>query len=312
MADAPRPSPVDTETTLGPLTLRTPIIAASGTFGYGQEYAGLVDFSRIGAVAVKGLTLEPRAGNPPPRICETPSGMLNAIGLENPGVEAFVAEKLPWLVERGVPVIVNINGTTVEEYAQLAARLTPCAGIVALEVNVSCPNVARGGLEFGRDPAATARVVSVVGAATTLPVIVKLSPNVTSIVDLAQAAVDGGAHILSLINTLLGMSIDIIARRPRLARGTGGLSGPAIKPVAVRMVWEVHRALPGTPIIGMGGIMTGADAVEFLLAGASAVGVGTASFVNPSAATDVLDGVLTYAERAGVRRIAELVGALEM
>ena len=301
-------SPLDLRTRLGPLELRSPVITASGAFGYGQEYEGLLDLSRLGAVAVKGLTLQPREGNPPPRICETPSGMLNSIGLENPGVEVFIAEKLPWLVERGVPVIANINGGTVDEYVQLAGRLSECPGVVALEVNISCPNVDHGGLEFGKDPAETTRVVGAVRAATSLPLIVKLSPNVTSIVEIARAALDGGADILSLINTLVGMSIDIFSRRPRLARGKGGLSGPAIRPVAVRMVWEVHQALPEMPLIGMGGVMNGADAVEFLLAGASAVAVGTGSFVTPGAAGEVLDGLLEYAQLKGLTRLDELVG----
>ena len=311
MTEEHPPHKVDTRTELGRLVLWSPVVTASGTFGYGQEYQGLLDFSRIGAVTAKGITLRPREGNPPPRICETHSGMLNSIGLENPGVDAFVTEKLPWCAERGIPVIANINGQTAGEYAELAARLTDCPGIVAIEVNISCPNVEHGGMEFGRDPTATAEVVGAVHEATTLPVIVKLSPNVTNIVEIAKAAVDAGAEILSLINTLLGMSIDISTRRPRIARGVGGLSGPAIKPVAVRMVWEVHQALPEVPIIGMGGIMTGADAIEFMLAGASAVGVGTATFVSPNAATEVLDGMVQYAAETGVDRLADLVGALE-
>jgi dihydroorotate dehydrogenase (NAD+) catalytic subunit len=310
MAEQTPAPPVEEQVALGPLTLRTPVIVASGTFGYGREYEGLLDLSRVGAVATKGITLEARPGNPPPRICETPSGMLNAIGLENPGVEAFVAEKLPWLVERGVPVIANISGSTVADYAALGGRLTGCKGVAALEVNISCPNVEHGGMEFGREPDATRAVIHAVREATSLPVIAKLSPNVTSIVDIARAAVSGGADVLSLINTLLGMAIDIERRRPRIGRGTAGLSGPAIRPVAVRMVWEVHQALPEVPLIGMGGIMTGADAVEFLLAGASAVAVGTASFVNPNAANTVLDGILHYARRAGVARVGDLVGAL--
>jgi len=300
----------DLRNVLGPLELRSPVITASGTCGYGWEYEGLLDFSRLGAVTVKGLTLQPRIGNPPPRICETPAGMLNSIGLENPGVEAFIAEKLRWLIDQDVPVIANINGNTIDEYVQLACRLTDCPGIAALEVNISCPNVDHGGLEFGKDPRQTAQVVGAVRNATTLPLLVKLSPNVTSIAEIAQAAVDVGADILSLINTLVGMSIDIFSHRPRLARGIGGLSGPAIKPVAVRMVWEVHRALPEVPLIGMGGIMGGADAVEFMLAGASAVGVGTATFVSPSAANDVLDGIIEYARHRGIERVAELVGSV--
>jgi dihydroorotate dehydrogenase (NAD+) catalytic subunit len=311
MNGRPPPSTIDTRTELGPLVLRTPVLTASGTFGYGQEYQGLVDFSRIGAATLKGITLPPREGNPAPRICETHGGMLNSIGLENPGVDAFIEQKLPWCAERGIPVIANINGQTADEYAELAERLTSCPGIVAIEVNISCPNVEHGGLEFGKDPRATAHVVGTVRRATDLPLIVKLSPNVTSIVDIARAATDVGADILSLINTLLAMSIDISTRRPRIARGMGGLSGPAIKPVAVRMVWEVHQALPEVPLIGMGGIMTGADAVEFILAGASAVGIGTATFVTPSAANEVLDGILEYAAGAGVERVSDLVGALE-
>ncbi|MBM3499224.1 MAG: dihydroorotate dehydrogenase [Armatimonadetes bacterium] len=304
------PAPLDLRTVLGPLELRSPVVTASGTFGYGIEYDGLVDFSRLGAVVVKGLTLEPREGSPPPRICETPSGMLNSIGLENPGVEVFIAEKLPWLVERDVPVIANLNGGTVEEYAQLARRLGDAPGVVAVEANISCPNVDHGGMEFGKDPAQTARVVGAVREATELPLIVKLSPNVTDIVAIARAAVESGANVLSLINTLLGMSIDIFSRRPRLARGKGGLSGPAIKPVAIRMVWEVRRALPEVPLIGMGGILTGADAVEFMLAGASAVAVGTGSFVTPSAANQVLDGLIEYGRHLKLRSLAELVGGV--
>jgi len=303
---------VDTRTKLGPLSLQTPVLTASGTFGYGQEFEGLVDFSALGAVVVKGITLEPRAGNAPPRICETPGGMLNAIGLENPGVEAFIAEKLPWLVDRALPVVVNINGTTVDEYARLAARLSECDGIVALEANISCPNVEHGGMEFGCVPDAARHVVSGVREATSLPVIAKLSPNVTSIVEVAEAAVEAGGDILSLINTLVGMAVDIRTRRPRIARGTAGLSGPAIRPVAVRMVHEVHRALPDVPLVGIGGIMDGPDAIEFLLAGASAVAVGTANFVDPNAARTVLDGMVRYAGWAGVDRLADLIGAMEM
>jgi dihydroorotate dehydrogenase (NAD+) catalytic subunit len=306
----PQAKEPDLRTVLGPLVLRSPVVTASGTFGYGREYDQLVDFSRLGAVSVKGITLEARAGNPPPRICETPGGMLNAIGLENPGVDVFLADKLPWLAERAIPVIANINGTTVGEYVRLAQRLTGAPGIVAIELNISCPNVDHGGMEFGKDPTATHEVVSAVRAATDLPVVVKLSPNVTSIADIAGAAVNAGADCLSLINTLLGMAIDIHSHRPRLARGGGGLSGPAIKPVAVRMVWEVHRALPEVPLIGMGGIMTGADAVEFLLAGASAVAVGTASFVDPGAANHVLDGIIEYAQHVGIDNVSDLVGAV--
>lgn len=311
MSETSSPQP-DLRTVLGPLELRSPVVTASGTFGYGSEYEGLVDFSRLGAITVKGITLHPRTGNPPPRICETPSGMLNSIGLDNPGVEAFIAERLPWLRDQDVPIIVNINGETIDEYVRLAERLTGCGGIAALEVNISCPNVDRGGMEFGKDPLQTAQVVGAVRNTTSLPLIVKLSPNVTSITDIARAAVDVGADILSLINTLVGMSIDIFSHRPRLGRGVGGLSGPAIKPVAVRMVWEVHRALPDIPLIGMGGIMGAADAVEFLLAGASAVGVGTATFVTPNVANEIVDGLVQYARHRGVKRISDLVGQVIM
>ena len=304
------PGALDMTVTLGPLRLRSPVVVASGTFGYGQEYADLLDLGALGAVCVKGLTLSPTAGNPPPRICETPSGMLNAIGLQNVGVEVFVRDKLPWLRERGLPVIANLNGERPEHYAELAERLSAEPGVVALELNVSCPNVARGGMQFGTDPEATRGLTAHVRAVTPLPLIVKLSPNVTDLVVMARAAFDGGADMLSLINTLLAMAVDAGARRPVLANVTGGLSGPAVRPVALRAVWQVHRALPTAPLIGMGGIRTGTDAAEFMLAGASAVAVGTETFVNPAAAVQVLDGLRAYCRAQGFARVRDITGAL--
>lgn len=290
------------------LRLQNPVMTASGTFGFGLEYAPLVDLTQLGAIVTKSVTLEPREGNPPPRVYETPSGMLNAIGLQNPGLEVVLAEKLPQLASYGVPVIVNISGQTIDEYVELARRLTASEHVSALEVNISCPNVAHGGMQFGVDPELTRALVSQVRAATRLPLITKLSPNVTGIVAIARAAAEAGSDALSLINTLVGMSIDVERRRPRLANRTGGLSGPAIRPVAVRMVWEVAAAVD-LPLIGMGGIMTATDALEFILAGATAVAVGTATFVTPSTALEVVAGLADYCERHAVARIADLVGA---
>lgn len=300
----------DLTTRLAGLVLRNPVLVASGTFGFGEEYAEYLDLARLGGVMVKGTTLEPRAGNPAPRVYETPSGMLNAIGLQNPGVEAFIAQKLPFLVERGATVIANISGNQVEDYVALAGRLDGVAGVHALELNISCPNVKTGGMQFGVDPGLTRELVQAVRGATGLPLITKLSPNVTDIVAMARAAVEGGTDAVSLINTLLGMAIDVRRRRPVLANVTGGLSGPAIRPVAVRMVWQVAREV-GVPIIGMGGIMTANDALEFVLAGASAVAVGTANFVDPLAAVRVLEGLEAYCAQTGVSRLAELVGAAQ-
>lgn len=299
---------MDLSVTLGDLHLRNPVMPASGTFGYGPEYADFVPLARLGAVVVKGLTLEPRPGNPPPRTVETPSGMLNAIGLQNPGAEAFLRDKLPYLAQAGVPVIVNLNATTIEGYGELAALLSAADGVAALEVNISCPNVKHGGMAFSADPLLAGQVTAAVRAATRKPVIVKLSPNVTSIADLARAVADSGADAVSVINTLVGLAIDVERRRPVLANVTGGLSGPAIRPVAVRCVWDVYRAIK-LPIVGMGGIANGRDAVEFLLAGATAVGVGTATFVEPRACLTVLDELTAYCERHGVAAVSELVGA---
>ena len=302
------PASVDLSVNLAGLRLAHPVLVASGTFGYGTEYADLVDVSALGALVTKAVTLEPREGHPPPRICETPAGMLNAIGLQNPGVEAFVREKLPALRELGVPIIVNVAGRETAEYVAVARRLVEAEGVAALELNISCPNVKAGGMHYGVDPALTAELVGAVRATCSLPLITKLSPNVTDIVPVARAAVDAGSDALSLINTLVGMAIDVERRRPVLANVTGGLSGPAIRPVAVRMVWEVARAV-SVPVIGMGGIMTGRDALEFLLAGATAVAVGTANFVNPDTTAQVLAGLREYCARHGVARLRDLIGA---
>ncbi|HET8760800.1 MAG TPA: dihydroorotate dehydrogenase [Nitrospiria bacterium] len=293
------------------LVLKNPIIAASGTFGYGEEYAGVLDVNRLGAIVVKGLSVEPKTGNPTPRLIETPSGLLNAIGLANVGLEAFLSDKLPFLRRFDVKVIVNIFGGTIEEFERLTDRLSDAQGVHALEVNVSCPNVKQGGMNFGQSVTGVFEVVRAVRRKTRLPMIVKLSPNVTDIAEIAKAAHAAGASALSVINTVLGMAIDVETRRPKLASWTGGLSGPAIRPIAVRMVWEVSRAVP-IPIIGLGGVTCAEDAVEFLLAGASAVAVGTANFMNPRATIDVLDGLTRYMARHNVHDVRQLVGAIDV
>ena len=287
------------------IKMRSPVMVASGTFGYGEEYATLIDLDRLGALVAKGITLKPRQGNPPPRIAETSAGMLNAIGWENVGIEAFLEEKLPFLRRFKIPVIANICGEEEEEYVRIAERLDGVKGIAGLELNISCPNVKKGGLCFGRDPEATQRLVAKVRKATGLPLIVKLSPNVDDIVSIGRAAREGGADGLSLINTLLGMAVDVKEKKPRLANVTGGLSGPAIKPVALRMVWETAGNV-NLPVIGMGGIMTGEDAVEFLLAGATAVAVGTANFVNPQAALEAAEGIRSYLEENDIQDVNSL------
>lgn len=294
---------------IGLLRLQNPVLTASGTFGYGQEYADLVDLNRLGGIIVKGLSLNPRPGNMPPRTVETPCGLLNAIGLQNVGVENFIADKLPFLRNLSVPVIVNILGQDIKEYRKLAERLSNVEGIAALEVNISCPNVKKGGVVFGTDYKAAARVTMAVREAARLPIIVKLSPNVTDIVSIARAVEEAGADAVSLINTLTGMAIDVETRRPRLHNVTGGLSGPAIKPVALRMVWQVAGAVK-IPVIGCGGIMTAADALEFLIAGACAVQVGTANFVNPRATMEIISGIEEYLVRHNFKDVKSLVGSL--
>jgi dihydroorotate dehydrogenase (NAD+) catalytic subunit len=301
----------DLKVNLAGLELQNPVLTASGTFGYAREYEHLVDLNRLGGIIVKGLSLEPTKGNPPPRIYETPSGMLNAIGLENVGIEAFVAEKLPFLKTLKPPIIVNIYGKREEDYVQLAARIEEVEAVAAIEVNISCPNVKAGGMIFGVDPQAAYSVIRAVRKQTGKLVIVKLSPNVTDITAIARAVEDAGADCLSLINTLTAMAIDINTRRPRLANITGGLSGPAIKPVALRMVWQVAQAA-GVPIIGIGGIMSAEDALEFFIAGATAIQVGTANFVNPHATTDIIDGIEKFLIEKNIAKISDLIGTLEI
>ncbi len=292
------------------ISLRNPVMTASGTFGYGEEFAEYVDMASIGAFVTKGLSLKPRAGNPTPRIVETPGGMLNAIGLQNVGIDAFIAKKVPYLRSVNTPAIANFFGSTVDEYAEMARRLDEIPEVAGLEVNISCPNVKQGGIVFGTDPDCAASVVSVCRAVTKKPLIVKLSPNVTDVVIMARACEDAGADALSLINTLTGMAIDLNKRRPVLANITGGFSGPAIKPIALRMVWQVAKAVK-VPIIGIGGIMNATDALEFMLAGATAVQVGTASFINPGAAQKIAEDMEAWLIANGVADIKRLIGALE-
>jgi dihydroorotate dehydrogenase (NAD+) catalytic subunit len=298
----------DLSVRLGRLELKNPVLTASGTFGYGREFAPFLDLSRLGAVTVKGLSAEPWPGNPPPRVAETPAGLLNAIGLENPGIEHFLTEDLPWLARFDTKVVVNVVGKTEDEFCRVAERASR-PEVAAIELNVSCPNV-EGGLEWGQDPDRLHRLVGRVRQATGHPLIVKLSPNVADMRPLAQAAVAGGAEILSLINSVLGLALDATRGRPRLATVTGGLSGPAVKPIALRFVWEVSQAVP-VPVVGMGGIRSGGDALEFLLAGASAVAVGTANFVRPDAALVVLTELEALLAARGVARLADVVGAAQ-
>lgn len=297
---------MDQQVNIGDLTLKNPVIAASGTFGYGLEYGSFFDVSELGGICSKGLSLAPRAGNPPPRIRETSAGMLNAIGLANIGVEAFCKDKLPALREIGATVIPNLFATSIEDFVTLAKRLDREQGIAAVEVNISCPNVTKGGLEFGVDPAAAAAVTRAVRDATKHPVWVKLSPEAGRVADVARACEEAGADALSAINTIRGLSIDVETWLPHLANRTGGLSGPAIKPIAVRMVWEVCQAVR-IPVIGVGGIATAADAIEFMLAGAAAVQVGSASFRDPMATINVVRGISAYCERKGLHA-RELTG----
>jgi dihydroorotate dehydrogenase (NAD+) catalytic subunit len=301
----------DLKTDIGRIRLKNPVMTASGTFGYGEEFSSLVDLNRLGAVIVKGLSLEPSKGNRPPRIVETPCGMLNAIGLENIGIDAFITKKLPFLKTLSTPVIANIYGKSIDEYAKLAEIIEDVGDIAAIEVNISCPNVKEGGIAFGVKPKSAYDVTKSVREKTTKTVIVKLSPNVTDITEIAESAVDAGADSLSLINTITGLAIDINTRRPRLANITGGLSGPAIKPVALRMVWQVAQKVK-VPVIGVGGIFTPEDAVEFFIAGASAVQIGTANFVNPGASVDVIEGIEKYLEERNISSLSEIIGAIEI
>ena len=290
------------------LLLSSPVMAASGTFGYGTEYAGIIDIRKLGAIISKGVTLWPREGNPQPRLVETPAGLLNSIGLENIGLQALIQDKAPLWAEWQVPVIVNIAGESVEEYAQMATLLDGVKGISGIEVNISCPNVASGGMEFGTNPREAARVISAVRPRTGLPVIVKLTPNVTDIVEVASAVVDAGADSLTIANTFKGMSIDTIRRRPALGNISGGLSGPAIKPLALYLVYKVAQEVK-VPIIGCGGIASGNDALEFIMAGAGAIQVGTATFTDPQVLLSIQQGIEQFMARVGVENLEELIGA---
>jgi len=290
------------------LLLANPVMTASGTFGYGTEYGHVFDIHGLGAIVCKGTTLEPREGNPQPRVAETACGLLNSIGLQNIGVDALIREKAPVWASWRVPVIVNIAGETIDDYAKVASKLEGVAGVSAIEVNISCPNLKAGGAEFGAEPKSAASVVAAVKAATSLPVLVKLTPNTSDIVKVAVAVAEAGADAVSLINTIRGMAIDIAGRRPLLGNITGGLSGPAIKPVALYMVYEVAGAV-AIPIIGCGGITTANDAIEFIMAGASAIQVGTANLTNPRAPLEVLEGIEEFLRKEGISSLAELIGA---
>jgi len=300
----------DLSVQIGSLRLTNPIVAASGCFGYGVEYAHIVDLSLLGGVAVKGLFLTEREGHPPERIVETPAGMLNAIGLQGIGVHRFIREKLPELRDRRATVIVNICGSTLEEYVDLARILSDADGVAALELNISCPNIKEGGITFGCSLGGTFDVVSAVRKVTQLPVIPKLTPNVTDVASFARASEEAGADAVSLVNTFLGMAIDVESRRPKLSNIVGGLSGPAIRPIAVRMVYECRRAVK-IPIIGMGGIASATDVLEFLIAGATAVQVGTANFVDPFIWTKLLDGLRDYLQRHAVAHVSDLTGTID-
>ncbi len=300
----------DLSVNIGGIELKNPVMTASGTFGYAREFENLIDLNRLGAIIVKGLSLKPSMGNPPPRIVETPCGMLNAIGLENVGLASFVEEKLPFLKQLSTPVFINIYGKDIREYAELASRIDDIEEIAGIEVNISCPNVKAGGVAFGTDPDAAYKVVKAVRGNTGKPVMVKLTPNVTDITLIARSVEDAGADSISLINTITGMVIDIETRRPKLANITGGLSGPAIKPVALRMVWQVVQKVK-IPVIGVGGIMTAEDALEFLIAGAIAVQIGTANLINPHATIDIIEGIEAFLIKRNISRITDIIGTFQ-
>ena len=302
------------EVEIAGIKLKNPVMTASGTFGYGEEFSPFIDLDRLGAMILKGITLKPKTGNPPPRVIETPSGMLNAIGLQNVGVEVLIKEKLPYLKKFNTPVIINISGDTIEEYVELARRLGEVSvemGVAGLEVNISCPNVKKGGMAWGTDAKATYKIVSSIRKTTTLPLIVKLTPNVTDIKIIAQAAEEAGADALSLINTLMGMAVDIDSRKPKLANIIGGLSGPAVKPVALWLVWQVFQTVK-IPIIGIGGIIKIEDALEFFIAGARAIEIGTANFVNPKVTIEIIEGIEKYLIENSIKDIDELVGSMKI
>jgi len=301
---------VQLNTKIGSLELKNPVMTASGTFGYGTEYADFMDINRLGAIIVKGTTLNPRQGNPYPRMAETPSGMLNAVGLQNKGVDYFVDHIYPEVRKFQTNVIVNVSGSSIEDYAQCASIINTLDDIPAIELNISCPNVKQGGMAFGVNPESAAQVVSAVRKAYDKTLIVKLSPNVTDITEIARAVEGAGADSVSLINTMLGMAIDAEKRKPILSTITGGMSGPAVKPVALRMVWQTAKAVK-IPVIGLGGICSATDAIEFLLAGASAIQIGTANFIDPAISEKVVDGIADYLQRHNFNSVQEIIGALE-
>lgn len=305
------PKKISLAVDIGGLRLKTPVLVASGTFGYGEEYRHFMSYSHLGAIITKGVSLKPQPGNPPPRLTETTCGMLNAIGLQNIGVKALVEEKMPYLKKYGIPMIVNIYGTTLKDYGEVAKRLDGVSGIAGLEINISCPNIKKGGISFGTDPRDVFKVVSRVKESSSLPIMVKLSPNVTDITVIARSAEEAGADSLSLINTLIGMAVNVETRAPLLGNITGGLSGPAIKPIALRMVWEVYKTV-NIPVVGIGGICTTSDALEFFIAGASAVQIGTAQFVNPSVTSEVVTGLENYLKDHYLSSIKQIVGTLEI
>jgi dihydroorotate dehydrogenase (NAD+) catalytic subunit len=300
---------MDLTVNIGHLKLKNPVMTASGTFGYGEEYSEFVDLNMLGAVVVKGISLKPMEGNPPPRICETPCGMLNAIGLQNVGLKRFLKEKLPYLRAFDTKVVVNILGNTVQEYVKLAKALDE-AGVDGIELNVSCPNVKQGGIMFGTDRKALAKLIAKVRQAVSKSVLItKLSPTVSNIPEFARTAEENGSDAITLINTIPGMAIDAETWKPRLSNITGGLSGPAIKPIAIRMVWEASRAV-GIPVIGVGGIMNTQDAVEFMLAGATAIEVGTGNFLNPMATVEIVNGIWTYLDKKGISNVKDIIGGV--
>jgi dihydroorotate dehydrogenase (NAD+) catalytic subunit len=302
---------VDLSVKIAGVRFANPVLVASGTFGYGEEYGDFVDLSKLGGIITKSITLAPREGNPPPRTVETPCGMLNAIGLTNVGVDKFIRQKLPFLRRLGTRIIVNVAGRTIQEYVDVVKRLNRCKGIDMLEINISCPNVAEGGLAFGAKAESAHECIKQIRDATSRPVMVKLSPNVTDVVEIAQAVRDAGADAVSLINTLMGMAIDVDKRMPMLGNVTGGLSGPAIKPVALAMVWKVARAV-NLPVVGIGGIMHTRDALEFLLAGASMIQVGCGNFVDPQTSVRIVSGLNEYLKKERVKRVTDLVGKVKI
>ena len=301
----------DLSVNIGKLSLKNPVMTASGTFGYGLEFADFIDLSRLGGIIVKGTTLKPREGNPYPRMAETPSGMINAVGLQNKGVDYFIEHIYPQIKDLGAPILVNVSGSTIDDYAETARRLASLERVPAIELNISCPNVKEGGMAFGTSCQSAASVVKAVRAAYPHALIVKLSPNVTDITEIARAVEAEGADAVSLINTMLGMAIDAEKQRPVISTVTGGLSGPCVKPIALRMVWQGFHAVQ-IPIVGLGGIMNATDAVEFLLAGARAIEIGTANFIDPEVTVKVIDGIDNYLERHGCRSVNEIIGALKV